>query len=155
MSNGFDPTNYHCQRYSIHGFAQPQRRGECNGRILKEEIKEPWPSQGEILTLKTLLERRKKELWPHPSFDLDGDGGVSARELFLAMRFDKDQDGMLNAQEKQELMDALHNGLEKKYTFLDGKGSNECNDPASLRLRLEQRDLQKPRCKTAVKSRSR
>jgi len=36
---------------------------------------------------------------PHHSYDLDGDGGVSQKDYFLAKHFDKDGDGKLNDKE--------------------------------------------------------
>lgn len=42
-----------------------------------------------------------------PSFDIDGDGIVSNMDLFIALRFDKDNDGKLNEKEKNECMIAL------------------------------------------------
>ena len=40
-------------------------------------------------------------------FDLNGDGNVSAKEFFIASRFDLDQDGRLNTAEKANAMTAL------------------------------------------------
>ena len=39
---------------------------------------------------------------PDSSFDLDGDGVVSVRDLAMAKRFDRDGDGRLNVEEKAE-----------------------------------------------------
>ena len=44
---------------------------------------------------------------PHISYDLDGDGYVGGRDFVIAKQFDKDQDGMLNEQEKKNAMDAV------------------------------------------------
>ena len=61
---------------------------------------------------------------PHPSFDLDGDGYVSLKDLFLAKQFDKDKDGRLNSQERQAAESALKEGYDKKFMFgLDRMGT--------------------------------
>ena len=39
--------------------------------------------------------------------DIDGDGVVSSMDFFIALRFDKDGDGKLNSQEKEECLKAL------------------------------------------------
>ena len=54
------------------------------------------------MTQKTLIARRKSEQRPHLSFDLDGDGQVSAKEYVLAQNFDEDKDGILNSEEKKK-----------------------------------------------------
>jgi len=41
-------------------------------------------------TASKLNMQRKQNNLPHPSFDLDGDGAVSAKDYFLAKFFDKD-----------------------------------------------------------------
>ena len=57
------------------------------------------------------------------SYDLDGDGVVGSRDLFLGLRFDKDKDGRLNTQEKKEAINAIKNGYEKKFHWgLDNAG---------------------------------
>ena len=48
------------------------------------------------LTKTELLQKRRSEVKPHISFDLDGDGVVGNRDYVLAKLFDKDQDGRLN-----------------------------------------------------------
>ena len=77
-----------------------------------------------------MLEQRKQEQIPHPSYDLDGiyiyiyiyipstrigDGYVSGRDYFLAKRFDLDGDGRLNTGEKRVAIEALKNGYEKQF----------------------------------------
>jgi len=54
---------------------------------------------------------------PHLSFDLDGDGCVSATDFFLAKQFDKDKDGKLNDEELASAMKALSLGYKDKFMF--------------------------------------
>ena len=63
-----------------------------------------------------IAERRKKNL-PDPSYDLNGDGIVSAREYFLSKRFDNDKDGRLNTAERENTMKALKNGYEDQFVW--------------------------------------
>jgi len=55
--------------------------------------------------------KHRKQLAPHISYDLDGDGAVSQRDYFIAKMFDKDQDGILNRKERSEALAALRDGL--------------------------------------------
>ena len=50
--------------------------------------------------LTQVKEHRRAQSKPHISFDLDGDGYVGNRDYVIAKHFDKDGDGMLNAQER-------------------------------------------------------
>jgi len=59
------------------------------------------------MTRTKLLERRHKDRQADPSFDIDGDGIVSSMDLFIALRFDQDNDGKLNEKEKSECIKAL------------------------------------------------
>lgn len=54
---------------------------------------------------------------PHPSFDLDGDGYVSFKDLVLGKHFDVDKDGQLNEQEKAAAEKALKDGFANKFVF--------------------------------------
>lgn len=131
MTKGFQINNYHSQRFNIHGFPISRKAGESNSRMLDQPVSDPWPHKGSTGTLKTLLERRKSEMKPDISFDITGDGCISSKELMLALQFDKDQDGKLNTDEKQKLLDALADGYEKKFSFgLDATGAIASKDPA-------------------------
>ena len=59
------------------------------------------------MTRTKLLNRRHLEKISDPSFDIDGDGVVSNMDLFIALRFDKDNDGKLNSAEKAKCIRAL------------------------------------------------
>jgi hypothetical protein len=43
-----------------------------------------------------MMKERKKARIPDITYDLDGDGVVNDRDLFIAKFFDKDKDGKLN-----------------------------------------------------------
>ena len=66
-------------------------------------------------TLSKLKELRKREYCPDPSLDLNGDGAVSAQELWIASRFDKDPDGVLDGDERKECLEALRNASEARF----------------------------------------
>eukprot|EP01052_Picozoa_sp_SAG31_P054035 SAG31_NODE_14160_length_824_cov_1.059310_1_plen_111_part_10 len=50
-----------------------------------------------------LAKQRAKDMCPHHSFDVDGDGVVSAQDFFLASKFDVNGDKVLDADEVIEL----------------------------------------------------
>ena len=54
------------------------------------------------MTKRKLDQQRMQARHPHISYDLDGDGGVSARDYFIAKQFDKDNKGMLTKEERHE-----------------------------------------------------
>ena len=56
-----------------------------------------------------VLKNRKREWVSDISFDLDGDGFVGNRDLVLSKLFDKDNDGKLNAEERQYALEAIKN----------------------------------------------
>ncbi len=62
------------------------------------------------MTQKKLFDKRRRSAIPDKSFDLDGDGFVSMTDLFLAKKFDKDQDGKLNGEELAAAKQALAQG---------------------------------------------
>ena len=56
-----------------------------------------------------LEEHRKITYRADPSFDLDGDGTVGARDMRISNHFDKDGDGKLNATERRNALEAIRN----------------------------------------------
>ena len=61
------------------------------------EFPNEWPKDPkEKKTFSTLMQKRRSEARPHPSFDLTGDGNVSTYEFLLANLFDTDKDGKLD-----------------------------------------------------------
>ena len=54
---------------------------------------------------------------PHSSYDLNNDGAISPKEYAIAKFFDKDNDGKLNKQERENALKAIKNGIQKQYLF--------------------------------------
>ena len=75
----------------------------------KIPIPEQWQSNSirDSLTRSKLIESRKKDSQPDISYDLDGDGSVGHKDLFLAKQFDLDRDGKLNESERKNAEIAL------------------------------------------------
>ena len=93
------------------------------------------------MTRTKLLEKRRKDFLPDPSFDVDGDGFVGNMDYFIAMRFDKDKDGKLSAEEKAACLKALkEDNYEEKFLFgLDANVPiNENKDPELIKNRVIQ-----------------
>lgn len=63
-------------------------------------------------TQKELAKARRLDWIPDKSFDLNGDGTVSAREYAISKMFDFDFDNKLNAQEKAYCIQRLKEGFE-------------------------------------------
>ena len=85
-----------------------------------------------------MLMERKKTKVPHPSFDIDGDGGVSHQDYFFANLFDRNHDGVLDKDEREACLKALKGDYESHFLFgLDASAKQAgSNDPAGLHLRV-------------------
>ena len=68
-------------------------------------------------TLSQLREKRKKMMKPDISYDIDGDGGVSQLDYFIAKRFDSNNDGILDSHEKIACLNALKSGYQNNFIF--------------------------------------
>ena len=69
---------------------------------------------------------------PHISYDLDGDGQVSQKDYFLAKQFDKDADGVLNADEFAAAKKALQEGYSNRFLFGLEAGANRLSHNSQL-----------------------
>ena len=69
------------------------------------ETGDPSPNR----TLVEIQQKRRKAEVPDMTFDLDGDGIVGNRDMFIAKIFDKDGDGRLNTQERSNADHAIKN----------------------------------------------
>lgn len=81
------------------------------------KIPKNWLTPVKYSTRTELLENRKKDNLPDMSFDLDGDGIVSGKDYCIGKRFDLDQDGKLNNEEKTNALAALNAGIEDQFVW--------------------------------------
>ena len=95
--------------------------GQPQNNILSKNIRVPewWVDH------KTGLFKTKAELdyaianrnCPDPSYDLDGDNVVNARDYFLSKQFDQDMDGRLNSTERKNALSALRGSYENLFKW--------------------------------------
>lgn len=69
-------------------------------------------------TTNDLWYSRWKKDQPHPSFDIDGDGTISSFDMAIAREFDKDGNGVLDADETRLLRTALAQKSLQQYAEL-------------------------------------
>ena len=115
----FDRERHMAPRFDARGKDMPEQAlTQSQTNILTEGHKIPntWSQliaggeRPKNMTQKKLFSQRTKSAIPDKSYDLDGDGFVSMTDHFLAKRFDKDQDGKLNAEEFSAAKKALAEG---------------------------------------------
>lgn len=82
---------------------KPNTIGKVNNGIFDKDVKIPtnWNGPSPGMTRTQLIDNHRSSFVPHASFDLDGDGIVGNRDLVMAKLFDKDNDGILNEQERK------------------------------------------------------
>ena len=116
ITNGFSALAHHRPEYNTKGFQINYRPGKENGKILSNSIDIPtsWGTENSAKKTWSSIKMSRK-LKPDPSYDLTGDGNVSAKEYLIAKYFDKNHDGVLDPEEKEECMKQLKNGFENKY----------------------------------------
>lgn len=66
-----------------------------------------WNEKPKYRTAGEMWHDRWQTMQPHPSFDVDGDGVVSNLDYYLAKQFDRDNNGILDDQEKIEMRKVL------------------------------------------------
>ena len=121
--NGFNPMTHVPPKYDIYGYLKPveKRREDMSILTNKDKIKIPWCEKNSNLsgamTQKELIEKRKKERIPDISYDLDQDGYVGGRDYVIAKRYDVDNDGKLNEQEKKAAYEGIINKIEENYVW--------------------------------------
>ena len=87
----------------------------------QESLKVPkhWKESINHLRTNTELTRKRREAkLPDPSFDLNGDGTVSAKEYAISKMFDLDFDGKLSPEEKVFCLKRLKEGFESKTFYI-------------------------------------
>ena len=77
-----------------------------------QKAKDPWTGSPCVTTRTQLLQNRRAEALPDPSFDLDRDGHVGNMDLFVSKRFDLDKDGKLNDHREKK----RRRGIEKRIS---------------------------------------
>ena len=114
MSNKFNTLEHHCTTYNVAGFPIKIKPGYENNQILSNQIRVPpqWINKPKISSLSDLHKHRADSKKVDPSYDLTGDGTVSIREYRLARQFDKDRNGILDAKERKECLQAIKDGIE-------------------------------------------
>ncbi|CAI2362055.1 unnamed protein product [Moneuplotes crassus] len=118
----FDLLQHYAPAYNRHGYQIMDNKQKCKkGDVLLEGVKTLGRNERRNYTLSELQNDHKALNIPHPSFDLNGDGVVSIHELAIAQRFDKDKDGILNAEERKNCLNALKNGFENKLGWNKNK----------------------------------
>ena len=75
---------------------------------------------------KELIAARAKDMRPDPSFDVDGDGVVSAQDFFLANQFDINGDKFLDEEERWELRKKMVDTVVAQYQKVP-KGQDDPN----------------------------
>ena len=76
-------------------------------------------------TQRDLLGYRAEKMLPDPSFDVDGDGVVSGQDFFLASKFDVNNDGCLDEEERMELRKKMVKAVAKAYEKVPKAKNNE------------------------------
>ena len=121
--NGFNPMNHVPPKYDIYGYLKPidKRREDMSILSNKDNIKIPWCEKNSnvsgAMTRTELIAKRKKEKIPDISYDLDQDGYVGGRDYVIAKRYDIDNDGKLNEQEKKAAYEGIKNKIEENYVW--------------------------------------
>ena len=121
--NGFNPMNHVPPKYDIYGYLKPidKRREDMSILSNKDNIKIPWCEKNSnvsgAMTRTELIAKRKKEKIPDISYDLDQDGYVGGRDYVIAKRYDVDNDGKLNEQEKKAAYEGIKNKIEENYVW--------------------------------------
>ena len=127
--NGFNPMTHVPPKYDLYGYLKPieKRREDMSILSTKNKIKIPWcnknSNQSGAMTQTELIAKRKKERIPDISYDLDKDGYVGGRDYVIAKRYDIDNDGKLNEQEKKAAYEGILSGVEENYVWNIDKGS--------------------------------
>lgn len=81
-----------------------------------------WVAKPKYETRTEMIAARNKELLPHHSFDVDGDGCISQEDYRLSKKFDENKDGMLQHDEQIELRKAMVASTVNRFRELQAAG---------------------------------
>lgn len=95
-----------------------------------------WTSIPQTQTRTELLKKRRQEFIPDITYDIDGDGFVDQKDMAIAKIFDKNNDGILDTQEREEVRKAISQGLMDKYL-----GLGQSHDRTQNKLPMRQDTL--------------
>ncbi|CAI2366709.1 unnamed protein product [Moneuplotes crassus] len=128
--NAFKPMYHHLPTYNKQGneIEVYHKLNAKNITAEKDNIRIPskWKSNKDIIRTQSNLARVRKQDWiPDPSFDLNGDGTVSAHEYAIAKLFDFDFDNKLNAEEKAYCLKRLKEGFEDGFYWDADQGTQD------------------------------
>ena len=128
-TTSFNPVNHVPPKYDLFGYLKPRNKCKEQYNVLteRENIKIPWNEKNTnetgVSTRTELIEKRRLERIPDISYDLDRDGYVGGRDFVIAKRFDIDNDGKLNEQEKKAAYEGIANNIEDNYIWnIDNQG---------------------------------
>eukprot|EP01046_Picozoa_sp_COSAG06_P029362 COSAG06_NODE_2715_length_6403_cov_3.531567_4_plen_243_part_00 len=77
-----------------------------------------WVKRPRHKTKTSLLDSYEQSRLPDPTYDVDGDGVVSTKDLYLASKFDVNGDGVLQDDEVYELRSQMVNDILRVYDDL-------------------------------------
>ncbi len=102
-----------------------------------------WRNRPAHRTKEELLTARKKDAAPDMTFDIDGDGVVSAEDWTYARKFDTDGDGMLSEKEHQQAMEMMRKEFNKDIEKLRYPSIAPPKDVRELTLAIAQLSMLK------------
>ena len=93
-----------------------------NFRPQEDAHPDGWVKRPRHTTTTSLMEAYEQSRLPDPSYDVDGDGVVSTKDLYLASKFDVNGDGVLQDDEVWELRHQMVNDILRVYDDLPHAG---------------------------------
>lgn len=116
-------TGYKSPRFDINGHPARPYTVANNQNVIPPRH---WAATANVKTRSEMMEIRKKEFLPSMTYDIDGDGYVGHRDFALAKIFDRNNDGILDNEEREDMQKAVGEGAMKKYVWgLDELGANK------------------------------
>ncbi len=101
------------------GFAYPH---PPNFQPQEDAHPDGWVKRPRHKTKTSLMESYEKSRLPDPTYDVDGDGVVSTKDLYLASKFDVNGDGVLQEDEVFELRSQMVEDILRVYDDLPHAG---------------------------------